>query len=729
MPVGSDSLRFLAEDAPAPRPPQLAVLEAEWSQSASSHSLPESVFAAALQHSTSGIVITDARHSDNAIVWSNPEFSRISGYTLAQCRGRNCRFLQCEQSDATTIVQMRQAVESAQPFSGRVLNRHREGRLWWNEILITPLFDGAGKLQYFLGLQRDISEQVEAETLLRDSEWRNRMLTENASDMIARHAPDGHFIDVSLACREILGLEPHEIIGRSPYEFFHSDDAENIRNAHHRVLDGRRVRSICYRLRRADGETLWVETTARLAGDAHGNAPEIVTVTRDISRRRQEIEEREQLLKSEQSARAHAEAAFLLLQAFQAMTDIALGNLDSDDALSQFMERVCAVLRADTASLLLAGDDGQTLLLRAQHGLSANASVSESANTSTQTSTDDANDETSRAAPLHGFIERIVATREPLLVPDMAQLDAGNLFLERQVRALMGTPLLAENRVIGVLHVGSFTPDYFAEEHLQLLRLVAERAATALERGRLFTQIQSAHAQLHVLSRRLMEAQEAERRHIARELHDEIGQVLTAVKINLQSVESATSSTRCESNSHLVTERVEECIGIVEGAIGQVRKMSSDLRPPVLDMLGLVAALRETADRAAQRAGLEIDFQADALIGRPPAAIETACFRVAQEAITNVVRHAQAGKVEITLRQRVDLLHLLVVDNGRGFNCHEAFERARRGQSLGVLGMEERVVLAGGEFKIQSRVGHGTQLRASFRLNQTPSDIVWSANP
>ena len=153
-----------------------------------------------------------------------------------------------------------------------------------------------------------------------------------------------------------------------------------------------------------------------------------------------------------------------------------------------------------------------------------------------------------------------------------------------------------------------------------------------------------------------------------------------------------------------------------------MRQMSVALRPPVLDVLGLVAALREYSDRVAQRSGFAVHVGADALTTRPPADVEIACFRVAQEALTNIARYAHATQVEIALRVRLGILHLLICDDGDGFDVEVAAEKSRRGESLGIVGMEERALLAGGTFQLHSRPAHGTQLRASFNMNRAVAD-------
>jgi PAS domain S-box-containing protein len=219
---------------------------------------------------------------------------------------------------------------------------------------------------------------------------------------------------------------------------------------------------------------------------------------------------------------------------------------------------------------------------------------------------------------------------------------------------------------------------------------------------------------LQVLSRRLVEAQETERRNIARELHDEIGQALTVIQLNLQVILQA-------PNTKALAPRLNESLKVVERVLEQVQDISLDLRPSILDDLGLEPALRWYTDRQAALVELKVGFHADRLEQRLDPVIETECFRVAQEALTNVVRHAQAKAVTVELRQEDGQLHLCVRDDGIGFDVAAIREKAVRGASLGLLSMEERAVLAGGRLEFHSVPGRGTEVHAWFPLKwQTP---------
>jgi PAS domain S-box-containing protein len=218
-----------------------------------------------------------------------------------------------------------------------------------------------------------------------------------------------------------------------------------------------------------------------------------------------------------------------------------------------------------------------------------------------------------------------------------------------------------------------------------------------------------AEERLQALSRRLLAVQESERRRLARELHDELGQELTAAQIQLQSLAAG----RPRATATLLA----KTSAIIDRTLNRVRNLSLDLRPSMLDDLGLVAALRWQVDRSAQLVDVKTRFTVDDPQRRYPAEIETACFRVAQEALTNAVRHAEANSIEVRLRREGAELVLEVRDDGIGFDVSKARESAARGASLGLLSMQERAVLTGGTWQVLSEPGSGTIVVARFPIS------------
>jgi two-component system sensor histidine kinase UhpB len=239
------------------------------------------------------------------------------------------------------------------------------------------------------------------------------------------------------------------------------------------------------------------------------------------------------------------------------------------------------------------------------------------------------------------------------------------------------------------------------------LREIQSVGRDVTELKRAMDELGAARERLQRLSRRLLEVQEAERRHLARELHDDIGQGLTALKLNLEALARGRDQTALQA-------RVSEALETARHTIERVRQLSVNLRPLQLDDLGLAAALRSHLDRQAKLGGLAPHFEIQEVPLKLPTDIETACFRVAQEAINNIVRHSRAANVWLRLFLAGERLALSVRDDGAGFDVTSAQRRAAAGESLGVVSMEERVALAGGTLQIHSAPGQGTVVVASF---------------
>jgi signal transduction histidine kinase len=232
------------------------------------------------------------------------------------------------------------------------------------------------------------------------------------------------------------------------------------------------------------------------------------------------------------------------------------------------------------------------------------------------------------------------------------------------------------------------------------------------QREKVQAALQSAYERLRLLTRRLEAAREDERRRIARELHDDLGPALTAVAINLQLMARGAAGGRS-------ADRLAESTDLVDRMTQRVRDLSLGLRPPLLDEMGLVPALKGCLETEAERTGLAIEVRGDPVIDGLPQETEISALRVVQEAVTNVVRHAGARRVIVEVTRRPHRLEIVVQDDGRGFDVRATLEGAASGKALGLLGMQERVEILGGAFGIDSAPGRGTRVRAALPAGTT----------
>jgi signal transduction histidine kinase len=269
------------------------------------------------------------------------------------------------------------------------------------------------------------------------------------------------------------------------------------------------------------------------------------------------------------------------------------------------------------------------------------------------------------------------------------------------VERALAAPLLFKERRFGVLLVGRDTAWPFDEADASLLATLADQLAIAMENVRLFEEVRAKEAARGELLSKIITAHEDERRRIARELHDEVSQSLTGLMISITAAEGI-------DDPEALRKKMASLYAAAEATLAEVGKIVHDLRPTALDDLGLVSAVRLHARNLLEASGVRLSFEASGFGHRRlPPAVEVAVFRVAQEALTNIARHARASEATVALHLREGTLVVLVEDNGVGFDPAQVY---RTGQRAGLMGMEERASLIGGTLRIHSRPGGGTRV-------------------
>ncbi len=273
--------------------------------------------------------------------------------------------------------------------------------------------------------------------------------------------------------------------------------------------------------------------------------------------------------------------------------------------------------------------------------------------------------------------------------------------------ALLAVPLLSKDRLLGVLVASRESPWPFVDADLSLLTAAANQLSIAMENVRLFQEVRVKEEHRGELLSKLLTAHEDERRRIARELHDEVSQSLTGLMIGLMAA-------RRISDKGPLRDRLSSIYASTEATLEEVRKIIHDLRPTALDDLGLVSAVRVHARNMLESAGVRLIFDSHGFgTRRLPAHVETAVFRIAQEAITNIARHAQAGMASVRITLRDGRMALSVEDDGVGFDPAKVGAR-KEDRRVGLLGMAERASLVGGELSIDSGPGQGTRVKMTL---------------
>ena len=308
--------------------------------------------------------------------------------------------------------------------------------------------------------------------------------------------------------------------------------------------------------------------------------------------------------------------------------------------------------------------------------------------------------------------EEVIASDRPIIFADVRTVP-GWIWLpgSSHIRGWMGVPLRVQGRVIGMFSIDKAEPDFFNERHVALAAALAPHAAIAIERARLIQDLRAAEVQLRGLSARVIEAQEAERQRIGQELHDHAGQALLALRAELQILAG-----QIPPEAENAQAQITKIDNILRTTARDLRLLSHELHSHVLDEFGLASALQQQVRDFSTRFGIGAEFSAQGEGARRwPRIVEVSALRIAQEALTNVARHAGARSVSVRLVDLPDRLQLVVQDDGRGFDYDSGCQEG----CFGLIGMRERAMAANGMLHITSRPDRGTQIACEFPQQAT----------
>ena len=304
-------------------------------------------------------------------------------------------------------------------------------------------------------------------------------------------------------------------------------------------------------------------------------------------------------------------------------------------------------------------------------------------------------------------VARKVAKRgEAVVVDGAAEKSTDSL------KAFISVPLKSKEKVVGVLNVASQAPRTFSQQEIQLLTSLGHQLGIAVENAQLYQELQSKEQMREQLLRRIISAQEDERQRVARELHDVTSQALATLGVGLEVMTTAPQSNAKEREAQMDGIR-----SLLAATSKDVHRLIYDLRPSLLDDLGLSAAIRSYAHNSLDAAGVEAHVETAGQEKRLPPEVEIALFRIVQEAIANIARHAHAESAYISLEFKEKGIAVQVEDDGIGFDHSHGFIASAGGKGVGLLGMQERAELLGGILVIDTRPGGGTRVSAEVPVN------------
>lgn len=309
-----------------------------------------------------------------------------------------------------------------------------------------------------------------------------------------------------------------------------------------------------------------------------------------------------------------------------------------------------------------------------------------------------------------------------MAVPFGEAMEEPRCHLQPSPTVMISLPLLVEQQVIGsIVLAQSGASGYrgLSQPELELLIGIARQLSLSIENARLYQAAQEHERLLGEMLRQVVGAQEAERQRIARELHDATGQSLTAISLGLRGVETMLG----QADPAKLADQIAELRTYSTNALGELRSIIADLRPSILDDMGLAAALKWYVQAYERRRGIATTLEVTGRTVRLPAEIETVLFRVTQEALTNVAKHAEASSVTVRLDYAPTQVMLTVADNGSGFDIHRILRDGEQPPGWGLLDIQERAALVGGTYRIDSQPGQGTSVQITLPLKPEVPEV------
>jgi PAS domain S-box-containing protein len=604
---------------------------------------------------------------------------------------------------------------------------------------------------------------------LRETEERFRLITESASDLIVLIDPLGRRIYANPAYSRLLG-DSKDLVGTDAFHEIHPEDKEQVEKAFFDTVHDGQNRHVEFRFLLPSGEVRWIESNRSAVFDSHGRVAHVVAVARDVTERRlqdealrardvqlQEAQALANLGSWEWDVRTNSRRwSDQLARIFGLRHDQVPSTFDGFYPLVHPEDRERTARIANEA--LRSGTDYEN-----QFRIVRPDGVVRTVHNQARVDRDESGRPVRVIGVCQDITERKLAEEQVRASQERFRMMVENvrdyaIYILDMNGYITSWNLGAERiegyraeEIIGKHYSCFFPPDHAARgdpgmqlqfasiqgryesegwrvrkngsqfwAHVIVTPLLDETGKSRgyseithdiTERKRAEEDLHSYADRLRVTSRRLVEVQEAERRLLARELHDRVGQNLTALGINLSIVASGLPA----GSKPELAGRLEECSSLVEGTVDAMRNVMAELRPHALDDYGLPAALRSLAAGFSRRTGIHVAFEGDAPAADLPKPVDLAMFRIAQEALNNVAKHSSAQRVEIAIRRANGLATLSVRDDGVGFDP-KRIDRSNREAGWGLLIMRERAEAVGAQFSLKAGLHTGVQVLVEYHV-------------
>lgn len=603
----------------------------------------------AVKQTGDSVVITNI---EGIIEFVNPSFVQLTGYSPDEVIGKKLSILKSGKHGSNFYTKLWNTIITGKSFQAEIVNRKKDGTLYQQESIITPIKDSKGEITHFISTARDITERKRTE------ETRKQLtaILEATSDFVSTADLDNNILFINRAGRKLVGIGEFETVTHLKIIDFHPKWASDIIlkvGVPTTLRNGTWLGETA--LLHRDGKEIPVSQVIIAHKNTSGNVEYISTIIRDIT----------EIKKAEEALRFSEEQYRILVEN---QSDL-LVKVDLNGRFLFVSKTYCDLFGKTREELL--GNTFMPLIHEDDREQTAEAMKS------------------LFKPPYTCYVEQRAITKYGwrwLAWSDKAELDENG-------------------KIVAIIGNGrDISESKKAEQEIKLANIRLEQ---------LLKEATKRKTELEKLSNDLVFIEESERKKFSRELHDSLGQVLTTLKINLD-----LSGATMQEDILKSKEYIDECRNLVDEAIREVKQISYDLRPLVLDDFGLNAALRVQASQFQKRVGISTFLNLEAEDRRFDPTVETVIYRIVQEVLTNIAKHSRATRVNIQLFKRDNVLALTVSDNGIGFDVDKLSKREEQEAHFGLRNIQERVEFLGGKLYIDSTMGKGTEISVELVLKE-----------
>ncbi|TSA24811.1 PAS domain S-box protein [bacterium] len=633
----------------------------------------------------------EALDVDGKILYGNPAFERWMGIASSDLLGRSIfegvRVQGHAEEPEELWKRISEMLRSGHAWSGEVELVRNNGELSNTLLIISPVLSRDGRLLEAIGIHHDVTERRELARKFEESQEKYQNIVESSLDGIM-----------------IVQGEKLIFVNASSAKIFGYDTAEDMKDVsfvdtiapsnRFLVLEGYEDKAIGEDVLRnfemkgltKQGRVIDLEVNAKLV--AWNSKPAVQASFRDITKRKSL--EREQAL-------------WLWEQETMSTID---RQLVSSVNLQSVLDAICyhakALTRADWAGVIMVDLDTNLAHWRAVTGNRVPMP-----------------EEPLRLEKVHAAIVR---SKEPVVMKDLSgspefPVEQFPPFEDEKIVSAVRFPLFVGNEIRGQLVVGYRRAHEFSPREMRLLTSLAEKSSIALANAQLYDHLVSREKELELLSGSRVMAQEEERRRIAREIHDSLGQMLTAIKFNVEILEDAAALQLEDDRNRMV-----DIKSLLDNAMAEAREISYNLMPSVLVDFGLVPALQFLVEQFSKSNELTVEVHTNGVEGRLDPSVEVGLYRIAQEALNNIAKHADARQINVQLIGDSNSIKLIIEDDGKGFHTSRFEPRSGQRHGMGLVSMRERAASFNGLFVLDSRPGHGTEIIVEIPRTDSNSD-------